>query len=156
MTRGVVYLKGDESDEEALQLINNAISNMTSYGRVHVPFPKSRRGYIMEWSTGHADWCPPGYYNVNHPEAWPKRSGVPDIDLDANELMVVGLTKQRLEKLIPSFIELPLHTGSFEARMAGRFSLEGIDAPPAIREIAVEQAVEWEEGGPRSAKYLSN
>jgi len=150
----IVHLKGDEDDEEALEAINRVIGTMTHYGRKSYPFPRGRRAYVVEWSNGYASWCPPGYYNVNSPYSIYKRIG--ELSLDANELMVVGLSRQRLDSLVLLFDPLPLFSGSHEARERGNFSLVDIDAPPAIREIAIEETVGREEDGPRFSKYLEN
>lgn len=52
--------------------------------------------------------------------------------LDANEIVIVGMNREKARDLAPLFAELPLYSGSFEARMGGKFTLKGIEIPPAI------------------------
>lgn len=52
--------------------------------------------------------------------------------LDANEITIVGMEREKAKELAPLFAKLPLYTGSFEARTKGVFSLLGIEIPPGI------------------------
>jgi len=52
--------------------------------------------------------------------------------LDANEIAIVGMTREKVRELAPLFAELPLYSGSFEARTRGVFALRGIEIPPGI------------------------
>lgn len=61
--------------------------------------------------------------------------------LDANEILVVGARRRLLEALANGRVlkTLPFYHGSFEARQRGDFCLIGIEIPPPLRKIPVDQ-----------------
>lgn len=61
--------------------------------------------------------------------------------LDANEVLVVGAKRDLLKALADARIleTLPLYHGSVEARTRGDFCLIGIEVPPPLRNIPVDQ-----------------
>lgn len=58
--------------------------------------------------------------------------------LDANELVIVGMSVAKAQALQPVFNNLPLYSGSFEAKLRGDFSLLGIEIPPPIRQTRLD------------------
>jgi len=52
--------------------------------------------------------------------------------LDANEMVITGLTPKQANLLAPLFSPLPLYSGSTEAGWRDEFSLRGIEIPPGI------------------------
>lgn len=58
---------------------------------------------------------------------------------DANEIIITGLDRKTAQKIAPLFNELPLYKGSFEARTRGEFKLLGIEVPPPIANIPIEE-----------------
>lgn len=59
--------------------------------------------------------------------------------LDANEIAVVGLNRSTLDILTRMMEDLPLYSGSFEAKQRNVYSLRGIEVPPAMKNIPLDQ-----------------
>lgn len=59
--------------------------------------------------------------------------------LDANEITIVGMEREKVRELAPLFAELPLYSGSFEARSRGVFTLRGIEIPPGIAKQPLDE-----------------
>lgn len=58
--------------------------------------------------------------------------------LDANEIVIIGIERAKSNELAPLFNELPLYRGSFEARARGVFTLKGIEIPPGIATLPLD------------------
>lgn len=58
--------------------------------------------------------------------------------LDANEILVTGLSMAVLREMAPVLNQLPLYSGSFEARSRGEFKLSGIGIPPGLKKAWIE------------------
>jgi len=58
---------------------------------------------------------------------------------DANEIVITGLDHKTIQKIAPLFNELPLYRGSFEAKTRGEFRLLGVEIPPPIANIPLEE-----------------
>lgn len=58
--------------------------------------------------------------------------------LDANEILVTGLSIVVLKEMAPILNQLPLYSGSFEARSRGEFKLSGIEIPPGLKKAWIE------------------
>ena len=53
--------------------------------------------------------------------------------LDANQIVVVGVPRKVLDSIASLLDQLPLYSGSFEARERGEFSLKGVEIPPGLK-----------------------
>lgn len=59
--------------------------------------------------------------------------------LDANEIAIVGMEREKIKELAPLFAKLPLYSGSFEARTRGVFTLKGVEIPPGIAKQPLDE-----------------
>jgi len=125
-----VYLDKGLEVEGILNVINNEISGRRSYGIREELIPKGQSGKVFSWSNGSACWY---FGGVDR--------GPKSIRLDANEILVtygIGGWPKELNrpKIWESFkemlIDLPLYSGSTEAKVRGVFSLKDIDVPPGV------------------------
>jgi hypothetical protein len=125
-----VYLDKGLEVEGILNVINNEISNRRSYGTREEALLKGQSGKVLSWSNGSASW----YFG-------PTYKGPDSIGLDANQVLVTygpggwprELNSPRIwDSFKEMLMDLPLYSGSTEAKQRGVFSLKGIDIPPGI------------------------
>jgi len=122
----MVVFKGDETDEEIIAALNREINSRTSYGVRLEPGP--RRGVVsFMWSNGGACWY-----------ASPAYGSPLGYRLDANEIVARGIGSKRLKGLVDNLDDLPLYSGSTEARGRGIFGLKGKEIPPGIKGAMLE------------------
>ena len=122
-----VHVSENDQLGEIIGAINTEIFQRTRYGtgtESSAGIPRSRVVSLV-WANGSESWYCSRPWEV-HPDT---------IQLDANEVLVLGLESKQIEPLLPFLKELPLFRGSFEAKERGKFSLSGIEIPPAIKSI---------------------
>lgn len=157
----VVHIKKGDTLGEVVEKINHEIDNRRSYGRREEDLPSTNQVSGLYWSNNSRTWLvgmPPTYTWECPEEKIPKKKyaegekvnqshvrGIPMYEikgckrktsrvqnLDANEIVVVGIKREILNSITPFLEVLPLYGGSFESRARGEFSLKGIEMPPGI------------------------
>jgi hypothetical protein len=160
-----IIIKKEDTLLTALDKVNKEVASRTKYGLRTEELPSKANAHRLVWSNNQAAWhtsnyiehdilCPGDDKPMTHKEYVDKylyrSSGRPDPkqckvsisktqQMDANELLVQGVTLKTLELLARLANDLPLYRGSFEAKQRGVFSLRGIDVPPGIAQIPLAQ-----------------
>jgi len=92
-----------ETKKQLISRVNTLISQRVRLG--HYIVKSTRRGYRMKWSNAYARW------NIYY---YADKAGI--YDMDANVILVEGVTKKQICEILPYLYGLPLYGNSFEAR----------------------------------------
>ena len=104
----------------AIADINTEIAKLVSYGVREMPLGDVPN-YRLNWSNGGSRWWVyPNTEEKRHSENISRVNKVREnIRLDANELLVSGISKEVIDRVLPWLDPLPLYAASMEARERG-------------------------------------